>query len=148
MGTNSRLATILDVGMIGPARIRPASTPIDQLPTVTDLAGELGGRYLLRYLASGQVGRLRGGVGDPQFVTPTPYAPEETISWLALPAPTELREFVLLLQPERLTDVVGPKWVWMGGGIEYVLLNGFSADAIVDMAPGSAVPARWEIEVR
>jgi hypothetical protein len=148
MGTCSHLATLLDADMIGPHRIYPGNTRVQDLPTVLDPASELHGRFLLRYVLARHVGELRNGSSDPQWVTPTPYAPEETVSWLALPAPTEPREYVLMLDPSRLHGLVGPKWVYMGRGIEYILTQGFDAEAIVNLSPGSPIPARWEIEIR
>jgi hypothetical protein len=95
-----------------------------------DIAAELGGRYLLRYLIRKQYRRVTTGSASLQFVTPTPYSPIEVISWLALPTPTR-REFVLFLDAARLSDVRGPRRVLLGGGLEYLLASGFPADAIV-----------------
>src|SRR5215211_4018811 len=148
-GTSSRLATHLDAEHI---RIRTPiaaiGTPLHALPRVNDLDGQLGGRLLLRYLTADRVGTLLGGVRHRQFVTPTGYAPGETISWLALPPAAGPRTFALLLKPAQLNDVRGPRWIQFGGGIEYVLESGFSADAIADVAPGPIGAARWEVEVR
>ena len=110
MGTSSRIATILDSAMLinNGVNIHPPGTPLSGLTPVSNLSGELGGRYLLRYMLPYQVGRMIGGIGAPQHVTPTAYSPEETNSWLALPAPASPRSYVLLLNPSRLTNVVGP----------------------------------------
>jgi hypothetical protein len=48
-----------------------------------DIAPELGGRYLLRYLIRKQYRHFTTGSISLQFVTPTPYSPIEVISWLA-----------------------------------------------------------------
>ncbi len=73
-----------------------------------NLVAQLGNRYLLRYLLPHQLGSLITGTNRRQHVTPTAYAPEETVSWLALPFPTQPRPYVLLLNPIHLTDVYGP----------------------------------------
>jgi hypothetical protein len=121
--------------------IAPSSTPDTSLlkKTGRQVAGELGHRYLLRYLLPHQIGRYTAGSAAPHWVTPTAYAPEETISWLALPAPRAPRPYVMLLKPEEIDEIRGPRWVRLGGGIEYYLPNGF---------PGTALAFPWEIEVR
>ena len=96
-----------------------------------------------------QVGTLLNGTTNRQFVTPTPYSPEETVSWLALPSPSQPRPYVLLLDPAQLQDVYGPRWVHMGGGIEYILNTGFPPNAIARISPDpSNPPAIWELEVK
>jgi hypothetical protein len=148
-GTSSRVATHLDAEMIVQhVAIAPVGTPLATLPVVPNLSEQLGGRLLLRYLTRDKVGTLLAGVAHRQFVTPTPYAPGETVSWLALPPAPGPRTFVLLLQPHLLTDVRGPRWIQFGGGIEYILESGFSADAVADVAPGPTGSSRWELEVR
>jgi hypothetical protein len=100
-------------------------------------------------LLPSRLGTLLGGTNNPQYVTPTPYAPEETISWLALPLPNQPRPYGLLLDPDKLTDVYGPRWGLLGGGIEYILKTGFTPDAIVRISPDSSTPpSRWELEVK
>lgn len=128
--------------------IAPVDADLSSLPRVANLPDQLGGRYLLRYLLRSQLGTLTSGTSDTQFVTPTPYAPEETISWLTLPPASGSREWVLLLDPNQLTNVYGPRWVRLGGGVEYILASGFSAEAVVDAATVPKGSARWEIEVR
>ena len=134
--------------MLDGAPIAPVGTPLSGLPQVVDLAGQLGKRLLLRYLEAKQVGSLAGGTTERQYVTPTAYSPEETITWLALPPSQGPRTWVLLLEPTRLTDVFGPRWIQAGGGIEYVLDSGFKAEAVADVAPGLPGSSRWELEVR
>lgn len=149
MGTSSRIATHLDAEMLLlNTPIFPAHTSLAALPLVTNLPVQLGGRYLLRYLMTSQLGTLRSGTSDTQFVTPTPYAPEETISWLTLPPAAGYREWVLLLDPTQLADVRGPRQVRFGGGIEYVLVSGFPAAAIVNAVAGPPGSAGWEIQIR
>lgn len=149
VGTSSRIATHLDAESIRQrATIAPIGTPLNNLPLVSDLERQLAGRLLLRYLTANKVGSLLMGTPARQFVTPTPYAPGETISWLALPPGPGPRTWVLLLKPAELKDVYGPRWVQYGGGVEYVLESGFSTDAIADVAPGPVGSSRWELEVK
>ena len=107
-------------------------TPLDDMDQVADLAWQLCDRALLRYLVPRDVRRFEYGTTNRQFVTPTPCAPGETISWLALPAVTEPRRYVLLLDPGKLHDVYGPRWVRFGGGIEYILNSGFAAEVFAE----------------
>jgi hypothetical protein len=100
MGTCSRIATNLDAEMLlVRTDISSIGTPPDDLPLVRNLVDQLAGRYLLRYLLSAQLGTLTSGTSRTQFVTPTAYAPEETVSWLTLPPSAGHREWVLLLDP-------------------------------------------------
>lgn len=161
MGTASRLAIILDQTMLEKnvhlfpvvkqtIKIAPPGTPDSALTPKhgKDVAEELGKRYLLRYLLPWQVSSLTRGTKNQQYVTPTPLAPEETIPWLNLPAPQHPRTFVLLIDPELLPDdypVRGPRWVYLGGGIEYLLPAGFPMKAVVDVGVGP--DTKWELQV-
>jgi len=146
MGTSSWLATLLDQEML---ESRPNVSISHRLITDSNLppktgrevADELGGRYLLRYMLPHQVGKFTNGSNNRQYVTPTAYSPEETISWLALPAPILPRPYALILDPAKMphAKILGPRWVRLGMGIEYILPDGFPPQAIV----GS-----WEILVR
>ncbi len=145
MGICSSLATVLDEDMVfalstKSIKIYPSSTPDKDLDPKTgqEVSNELGKRYLLRYLLPSQVGLFRNGSDKRHCVTPTPYAPEETISWLALPSPTLPRTYVLVLAPDRIDSILGPRWIRLGKGIEYILPGGFRSDAL-------ALP--WEILV-
>ena len=145
----SRIATQLDAEMLrSRTLIHPVGTRFDLLPRVPDPAAQLGSRLLLRYLLPEQVGEFTGGTDRAQYVTPTAYAPGETISWLALPPATGPRTWVLLLDPAFLRDVRGPRWIHFGGGIEYVLPYGFPAEAVAEIGAGPAGAGRWELEVR
>jgi hypothetical protein len=140
---------VISIYPAGTPHIYSPGTPLSGMQLVKDLSNQLGKRYLLRYLLPHQLGTLLNGTSNRQYVTPTPYAPEETVSWLALPAPDQPRPYVLVLDPKKLTDVYGPRWVQMGGGIEYILDKGFLADAIVSISPDpSTPPAKWELEVK
>lgn len=146
MGTSSWLTTVMDQEMMEFIRLPQVKvaprTALDSglaRKTGQEVSNELGGRYLLRYLLSHQVGLYRNGSNERQYATPTPYAPEETISWLALPAPERPRPFVLILDPSKIVEVLGPRWVRLGKGIEYILPLGFPREAIV---------FGWELEVK
>ncbi len=112
--------------------------------TGRQVAEEIGGRYLLRYVLPEQVGRFASGSDIQHYVTPTPYAPEETISYLALPVPRQPRTHVLVLDPARIEYICGPQRIAGAPGIQYILPVGFSQDAIV----GAGAGAHWELEVR
>ena len=121
--------------------ITPAPTPDAAVPLKNGKAvfDELGGRFLLRYLVPAQIEAFRAGDEGVHWVTPTPYSPEETIPWLALPALGKPRRHVLVLDPRKIETIRGPRWVRLGGGIEYILPNGFPREALV-------LP--WPLEVR
>ena len=143
MGTSSRLATQIDHEMLMAHHVTIAASSIlnsalPQRPGL-DVAKELGDRYLLRYLLPHQVGAYTSGSTDPHWVTPTAYSPEDTVSWLALPAPRSPRPYVLLLKPDAIPSIWGPRWVRFGGGIEYYLPQGF---------PAAALAFPWEVAVR
>lgn len=163
MGTCSRIATMIDADMLyrNGATIASAWTPdsslVQSLKSGRDVSKELGNRYLLRNLLPFQVAFFEDGSKTPRFpkmpdrfknayhyVTPTPFSPEEAIAWLALPTPHQLRPYVVLLDPKKINDKIigGPRWVRMGGGIEYVLVR-FPDEAIVDI--GAAAGAQWPL---
>jgi hypothetical protein len=163
VGTCSRLATVLDVSMFlrnGVKRIYPPGTSLYSMiaaePSgVLNLPELLGGRYLLRYLRAAVVGRVMTGTSDATYVTSTPYTPEESIAWLALPFTLQPRTHVVLLDPAQVTRplpdgsprrVFGPRWVQFGSGLEYILESGYPDTAIVSVSadPGKYV---WELEV-
>ena len=136
MGTSSKLAKCLDENMLQEAHgvlIAPSHVLDEDLPekTGTRVAGEIGGRYLMRYVLPNQLQALSDGSSRLQYVTCTPYAPEEVAGQLALPRATEPRSHVFVLQPSKLRKVFGPRWVKGGYGIEYLLPDGFEKDALV-----------------
>jgi hypothetical protein len=150
MSTSSRIATWLDYDMLtaNGAVILPelvaTSAPLPQRPGA-EVARELGGRKLLRYLTDAQLGRFRDGTTRQTFVTPTPYTPEEASHWLVLPDPWIPRRHILILDPARIPWIQGAVWVAATNGLQYILPQGFPADAII--VPG-APGARWEVEVQ
>lgn len=139
MGSCSRLATTLDNehladGSVSPsASIAARQTSPASLPQKTgaEVKNELGGRFLLRYLLPTQLGAFNSGSSRQHFVTPTPYSPDESSSWLALPQPQAKRTYVMILDPEQIDVIRGPRWVRFGDGIEYLLPNGFGDAALV-----------------
>ena len=135
MGASSTLAKTLDQQMLDRNSVHIAARTVktEHLPRKTglDVAREIGGRLLLRYLLLHQVGQYTGGSPAVHFVTPTPYSSEETVSWLFLPKATEPRTHVLLLDPGKVDVIAGPRWVILGKGIEYILPNGFPKEAVI-----------------
>ena len=133
------LSTVLDQEMlevVRRVRIAPRTVSYQILlvswqKTGRQVAGELGGRYLLRYLLRHQVGSYINGSTDRHYTTPTPYSPADTVSWLTLPSPTRKRDFVMLLDPTKIDTILGPRWTRLGKGIEYILPGGFNKDALV-----------------
>jgi len=164
MGTSSHLATLLDAEMLRRNGVKAIYHWVgwdqiiaEQGARGLDASKHFDGRFLLRYVRRSQQGRFTSGSTGQTFVTPTPYAPEEAVSWLSLPFPGDPPALVLLLDPRELGyrdtgpiyRVYGPRWVPFGRGIEYLLYDGFPERAIVPVAdgPGGRV-GRWELEVR
>lgn len=142
MGCASRLAITLDEEMLHSSgtTIYPGITAPSSLPKKTgaQVSKELGGRLLLRYLLATQIGIFYGGSNKLHFVTPTPIAPADTVSILALPAPGTSRDFAMLLDPKQIPDIWGPRYVRAGQGVEYLLPSGF---------PQSALVLPWEVQI-
>jgi len=115
-------------------RIAGATTLDHNLQTRSGslVAAELGNRLLLRFLPPSQLGSYTSGsCGRKHWVTPTPYTPQDAAVWLALPDALNLRTFVMLLDPSKIPDIQGPRWVRYGHGIEYLLPNGFPGAALI-----------------
>ncbi|NUK01773.1 hypothetical protein [Streptomyces lunaelactis] len=136
----SRLATHLDLHMVGPENVAPCNTPTGDLPVRNGVAisEELGGRKLLHFLALKTLGTYRAGTQREIFTTPTPYPEEEVIRSLELPGAGYARKHVLVLDPLMLDDIAGPRHVAWGNSFEYILLGGFKA---------SAIASKWEVEL-
>jgi hypothetical protein len=121
--------------------IAARNVPDALLPAKTgaEVAREVGDRLLLRYLLPEQVGLFQVGSSKLTFVTPTAFRPEDTVSYLALPAAGKPRSYVLLLDPRKIDRMIlGPRWIRGGRGIEYLLPDGFPVGALV-------LP--WEIQI-
>jgi len=143
MGSNW-LATLLDQEMletVSGITIAPHSASISDLPPKSgvEVARELRGRLLLRYVLPNQLGLFTHGSQADHWVTPTPLTKEDVVSWLSLPNPGIARTHVMLLDPSRINMIQGPKWIRYGSGIEYYLPEGFPEEAILQP---------WEIELR
>src|SRR4051794_7597686 len=108
MGT-AWLSTQLDAVMLGNAIYASACRTSD-LPdrTGAEVAEELGGRYLMRYVDYSSV--HEAGREIETFVCPTPYAGDELCEWLALPRPDLRRDYVVLIDPREIATVKGPRW--------------------------------------
>ena len=153
MGTSGYLATVLDIEMLirNGASIYQSDVHDEAMPVLSaaELAHQLGERPLLRYLLHTQLREFLSGTTVPQYLTPSAYSSEETVGFLALPAPEAPRPYVLLLDPRHLSDVRGPRRIKFGLGVEYIALSGFPGEAIVDMSSDSrSSPARWPLQVR
>jgi hypothetical protein len=136
------LATYLDHDMLlKKTNIASSSTPDTALAVKTGavVAEELSGRLLIRYLRRSEVGQYLYGNSARHFVTPTPYGSADCVTFLALPDPTVKRGHLLLLDPSKIEEISGPRWVEAGGGIEYLLPRGF---------PQAALAFRWELQLK
>lgn len=113
--------------------ISPSSISVTSMPdrVGSDVAREVGGRYLLRYLVDSQLTSFTSGDGGSHYVTPTPIAPEDVVHWLYLPSAHVPRNHALVLDASKIPIIRGPGWVDMGSGIEYYLPHGFPQVAIV-----------------
>lgn len=135
--SSSWLSTLLDQeqiemnGSIGP-HVGDVETMPDR--SGVEVAEELGGRLLLRYLVDAQITEFLDGSEDrSHWVTPTAIAPADVIDWLALFAPHLPRKHALLLDPSKIPTIRGASWIRLGSGIEYYLPVGFPRDAVLDV---------------
>jgi hypothetical protein len=132
-----------------PTVIYTEDEPDTALPfrTGRSVSVELGGRLLVRYLrlrdvvapSAAQGSPKLGGLFRPAWVTPTPFSPREAIAALALPFPRESRTHAVLLNPALIPLIQGPRRISCGTGIEYLLPQGYPAEALA---------FGWELEVR
>lgn len=130
----ARLATILDQEMLEGRGVEIASrvTPDARLPKKSgeEVFAELGGRFLVRYLLKEALQTATQGTTKVTYVTPTPYSPTDAVELLMLPAEDRQREHAMLLDPRKISEVLGPRWVQGGFGIEYLLPQGYTQEAI------------------
>lgn len=130
----ARLATILDQEMLEGRGVEIASriTPDVRLPKKSgeSVFAELGGRFLVRYLLKEALPSATRGTARATYVTPTPYSPTDAVELLILPAEDRQREHAMLLDPRNVSVVLGPRWVQGGFGIEYILPEGYTPEAI------------------
>lgn len=113
--------------------IAARTTPNDALPRKSgaEVANELRGRVLLRYLVGERINSYQPGSPQLLYTSPTPFAPSDLSSWLALPSPEIARTFVTMLDPAQIHVILGPRWVRRGKGIEYLLPQGYPIEAII-----------------
>ena len=131
----ARIAAILDEEMIERSNTIASGITACLLSSLprrdgVAVAKELGHRYLLRFVMESQLNLFLDGSPDVHYVTPTPYDPADSPSWLALPRPENPREYVMLLDASRIPEIQGPRRTRGGHGIEYVLPRGFPKEAI------------------
>jgi hypothetical protein len=142
MGAAGWLATVLDQEMVeaGSRAIAARHVEDHELPvrSGSEVAAELKGRFLVRYMLRRQVGAFKAGSSTMHWVTPTPLSTDELPHYLFLPDPIAPRTHAMLLDPARIDEIQGPRWVRAGKGIEYLLPKGFRPEAL-------ALP--WEIEL-
>lgn len=137
------IATTLDKAMLLARSVQVASeeTPDVQLPMKRgiEVARELAGRYLVRYILPKDYGRNAEGLTVKTYTTITAYRPTDAMPYLNLPPAHQERTHVLLLDPSKIDVVLGPRFVLFGkGGIEYILPHGYGSDAI---------SGGWEIQI-
>ncbi|MEZ4501710.1 MAG: hypothetical protein R3C39_03725 [Dehalococcoidia bacterium] len=133
---------------IAPSPTSDADLEQDYKKSGADVAVEIGGRLLLKYLRRPEVGTyVTSGTVSRRlhYVTVTMYRAADLNSFLALPFPNVPREHLLLIDPAGIGEIWGPRWVRWGAGIEYLLPNGFTSDdvAIPNTGPG----LKWELEI-
>jgi len=133
----SRLAAHLDISMLLAKGLQIASegVPDDQVPYAKNLTAELCSRHLIKYVRQADLSHysaLSGITFFPgrHFVTPMAVAAADLQSALALP-PLPTPSGALLLNPAKLTLVRGPRRIAAGIGVEYIIDEGFTLDAIV-----------------
>jgi hypothetical protein len=117
--------------------IWPENARLAEMPTRTgrQVAGELGGRMLLRYVTE-----QHPPPASEAWLTPTPLGARGAGPILHLPVQVTARHWVLVIDPARVDAIKGPRRVIMGQGIEYYLPNGYGADAVLE--PGYGVRVR------
>lgn len=136
MESVSRLAVHLDTQMLllNGVKISDETTRDEDLPACDDPVNQFHGRLLIKYLRkeSYQYYSSLSGVDffpGRHFLTPSPVAKKDLVPALNLP-PLDRPVYALLLDPVRLDNLVGPRRIAGGYGIEYLLLDGFGSDAI------------------
>jgi hypothetical protein len=103
-----------------------------------DVAREIGGRHLLSYVHPARLGEFAAGTPRRVWVTPTPFDSQSVTVHLYLPDPGRPRKHVLLIDPSKIAVILGPRRVFLGHGIEYLLPDGFDPTALV---------SKWEMEI-
>lgn len=120
------------------------ATPDAALPACTDLAEQIKGRFLIKYLRSGDHKRYSSLTGishypGKHYLTPTVLCTETVVSALNLPTNLATPRYANP-RPREVGSARPTASARGGGAVEYLLLNGFPADAIL--------PPGWPVEVR
>lgn len=140
----AELATLVDIEMLLAVGLTPSPWHVSTaaLPEYSGLevASVTGYRHLLRYLRPHQLGQFLDGSPREHFVSPTPYAVEDSVRFLMLPDHLHPPRHVLVLETAAIARIRGPRMVRLGLGVEFVLPDGFTAEALV--------PPGWERELR
>src|ERR1700712_2186667 len=105
----TQLAITLDEEMLtrNGVMVSPPSTVDDDLPLAVDVSGQLGGRFLMKYLRSGDHKRFSVISGKTYFagahwVTPTPLCTANVVEVLALPTDLATPAYALILDPDKV----------------------------------------------
>lgn len=138
------LATSLDIQWLQDRRagerhqIWPRATRLEEMPTRPgpDVARELGGRVLLRYVTEQHAPPTDRMV----WTTVTPLCPRCSGPILHLPQQVVARHWVFAIDPASVAEILGPRECIMGQGIEYILPRGYDQAALVP--PGYGVRVR------
>jgi hypothetical protein len=150
MGTSGRIATMLDFMCFDRNRVQIrhylTSTRRPTPRRGATVAREMRGRFLARYITAAQAVSMTGPtpMNSEVYATPTAYSPEEAPVWLITPGSVGTRPYVVLLDPAVLVWIIGAMLVGPAAGIQYVLPQGYPAEAIV--VPG-APTGHWYLPV-
>ena len=134
---STNLAANLDIEMLHArgVAISDANVPDDDLPVCADLADQLCGRFLLRYVRKAALAAYTFAAPgtawpDTAYVTPTALCRRETKGALNLPPTLPAPTHAVLLDPANL-HATGPRRVRWAPTVEYILPNGFTVDDVV-----------------
>ena len=141
MNHAAQLALMLDEEMLRlhAVAVSGSHVPIHALPMAPNLASQLCNRYLIKYVRKDERVRYSPPLSGIttytgiHYVTITAICSDELVSMLGLP-PLPPPKYALILNPAQVT-AHGPRRVPGGRGIEYVLLNGFPSNAVIDGWP-------------
>jgi hypothetical protein len=137
MSHATQLAITLDEEMLNRngVNVSPPNTVDDDLPLAVNIRAQIGGRFLMKYLRSGD--RARFSVisqtkyfGGLHWVTPTPLCTANVVEVLCLPTSLPAPSYALILDPDKV-EAYGPRRIRGGRAVEYLLKKGFPLDAIV-----------------
>jgi hypothetical protein len=142
----TQLAITLDEEMLirNGVDVLPPNTHNDDLPVAVDVSEQIGGRFLMKYLRSGDHKRFsviskKTYFDGPHWLTPTPLCTANLVGALALPTDLETPSYALILDPKKIV-AYGPRRVRGGRAVEYLVKDGFALDAIVE--------PRWPREIK